>query len=561
MTDQEYHAARTAVLEALLSSTARLKLIVAGPGTGKTFTFQELLRRTNGPALAMTFLLVLVRDLEGKFNDNVEVYSFHGFARKLLHRIPLGGVSSSVHYYPPLATIMVEDIRVVDGALMDELQLGALYRNLVEDGPFLHRALESGTYYDAVAHDDAVYRVLRALEGNLDLVPVYAQLVVDEYQDFCPMEVAFIGRLSEKSPTLIVGDDDQALYAFRDASPDAIRQLAAGQVYERFELPYCTRCTEILVQAAHTVVRRAQTIGLLRGRVEKPYECFLPEKREESARYPTIRHAHCSVQTKRCPYMCLYIEQQIRRIPAGEIAESHAKNFPTVLLIGPNPFLSTVEAHLRTCFSQVQTPPKTDPALDVLDAYRLLLRNENSNLGWRILLQVLRPTGWEQAVQQALGSGNPLRSFLHVDFIAEQLGVAALLRKWRSETPLSNPEAAALATALAVQRANLSLRIDGPEAEPEPTVDQTAPTIMLTSLMGSKGLQAGHVFIVGVNELHFPHSNRSPSNEEVCQTLGCVDAGQEELHSSVYRAIGSRDAKAVNIRGLAEAAPGSDRVD
>lgn len=217
--------------------------------------------------------------------------------------------------------------------------------------------------------------------------------------------------------------------------------------------------------------------------------------------------------------MCRYIEQEIRRIPANEISESHAKQFPTVLIIGPKPFLSTIEDYLRTCFSQVQAPVKKEVGLDVLDGYRLLARDDVSNLGWRILIQLLQPTGWEEAVRQGLDSRKSLRTFLGVDFVAEQLNVVVLLRRWLAQGSLSDAEATLLAAAIGTRPDDLAVRIRGPEPEPAPEVDQTAPTIMLTSLMGSKGLQAGHVFIVGVNEGHFPRRNASITNEEVCQLL------------------------------------------
>jgi superfamily I DNA/RNA helicase len=49
--------------------------------------------------------------------------------------------------------------------------------------------------------------------------------------------------------------------------------------------------------------------------------------------------------------------------------------------------------------------------------------------------------------------------------------------------------------------------------------DVSEPSIMLTSLMGSKGMQAAHVFVVGVNDGHFPRQNDAITNEEVCQLL------------------------------------------
>jgi superfamily II DNA or RNA helicase len=75
--DDELQAGRSAALEAILASGARLKLIVAGPGTGKTYTFQSIVNQTEGRCLVITFLQVLVKDLETKFGDSADVCSFH----------------------------------------------------------------------------------------------------------------------------------------------------------------------------------------------------------------------------------------------------------------------------------------------------------------------------------------------------------------------------------------------------------------------------------------------------------------------------------------------------
>jgi superfamily I DNA/RNA helicase len=127
--------------------------------------------------------------------------------------------------------------------------------------------------------------------------------VVDEYQDFSPLEVEFIDQLATVSPTLIVGDDDQALYGFKHASPEFLRRLATGGVYERFELPYCSRCTAVLVDAVNRVVQVAHENGLLAGRIEKRFDSFVPAKGPDSERYPRIIHAQCTVQNARAPYM------------------------------------------------------------------------------------------------------------------------------------------------------------------------------------------------------------------------------------------------------------------
>ena len=518
LSDDEYSQQRTDALQRILESQARHKLIVAGPGTGKTYTFQRVLDAADGRGLTMTFLLGLVRDLSDAIGDATDVYSFHGFARRLLHKLDGTGVTRGVTYYPALALILIEDVRITDDAVLDLRGLGGLFRNLADSDPFLQRALASGQYYDAVGYDDAVYRVLQALEADEARIPRYPQIVVDEFQDFCPLEVSFVSRLALRSPTLIVGDDDQALYAFRDATPEAIRNLAAGDEYERFELPFCTRCTEIIVTATQAVVNHAQRAGLLAERLEKPYECFLPEKRVESAAYPKIIHAHCSTQTGRAPYMGRYIKHAIEQISGHDIRESYAKKWPTVLIIGPNPFLSQVESYLREHFANILLSTKEKLQLRLLDGYRFLVNDPQSNLGWRVLLQLIQPVDWEASIRNALTSDVRLCDGLKAECVTQHLSISRLLGRYLSGEALLVDERAALAMALETEPGNLDETINPPEA-PLATPDQSQPSIMLTSLMGSKGLQAAHVFVVGINEGHFPHRNSAPTNEEVCQLL------------------------------------------
>lgn len=110
-------------------------------------------------------------------------------------------MSRGVHYFPPLTHLLLEDLRIVDGVIVDALSLGGLFRNLAEDDPFLGRAMSSGSYYDAVSFDDAVYRVFLALEADISRIPLYPQIVIDEFQDFCPLDVEFVRELARRSPS------------------------------------------------------------------------------------------------------------------------------------------------------------------------------------------------------------------------------------------------------------------------------------------------------------------------------------------------------------------------
>ena len=68
---------------AIVESTAKKKLIVAGAGTGKTFTFGRVIdHRKGGKHLAVTFIRKLVADMDVALKGNAEVKTFHAFCKK-----------------------------------------------------------------------------------------------------------------------------------------------------------------------------------------------------------------------------------------------------------------------------------------------------------------------------------------------------------------------------------------------------------------------------------------------------------------------------------------------
>lgn len=508
-------------LQQILDSSAQRKLIVAGPGTGKTHTFKALLERTGGPSLALTFINELAADLGDKLGDLAETYTFHGYCRRMLHTHAIGGVSTSVDYFPPLLALQADDLTRLSGDRVSGDNIEHEFHYLDQSSGLIDAALRSGDYYNAVGHLDSVYRVLRYFQANLGSIPTYRQVVVDEYQDFSLLEVNFIEIATSHSPSLIVGDDDQALYGFKHASADHIRTLAANSEYERFELPYCSRCTQVLVMATHAVIARAKAIGRLNGRLEKRYECFLPVKQADSALHPKIIHANCTVERNSAPYMGRYIYGRIEAISADDIAESRSEGYPTVLVIGPMQFASRIYDYLAPRLSDVHFKRSTPIEISPIDAYRRLASNPNSRLGWRILLYLHPTMDVNDILRRTLLDGEELETLLPEVFRQRHLIVVALLQRFLNEDDLSPPELASLEAAAGVSTQQLRdiLGKDDGQASEAPIVDQSAPSVVVTSLLGAKGLQASHVFVVGMNQGHFPHSNGSITDEEVCCLL------------------------------------------
>lgn len=79
---------RKEYLQKLLNSKETKRLVVAGPGTGKTFTFSELLKlNPTGNNLVLTFIRKLVEDMDREFGDKAKVKTFHAYCKKVLHEI------------------------------------------------------------------------------------------------------------------------------------------------------------------------------------------------------------------------------------------------------------------------------------------------------------------------------------------------------------------------------------------------------------------------------------------------------------------------------------------
>jgi hypothetical protein len=324
--------------------------------------------------------------------------------------------------------------------------------------------------------------------------------------------VSLIELLTKHASAVIAGDDDQALYGFKQASSKYLRDLTKREDFERFDLPYCSRCTSVLVDAIHRVVECAQqSQGLLAERIEKPYWCYLPEKRRASERYPKIIDAHCSVENNNANYMCRYIEQQIlRRVTAIDIEQSRKKGYPTVLVIAPVEFGKRVYNHLtKQGMPNVVLKTSAVCEIELLDGYLRLMDDERSRLGWRILVHLLKPAGWKKAVRKAMTDCEELVDLLDEGFVADQLKIVTTLRRGYEGEALSDSEIDLIENALGIPITDIFEMEDKEEQ----------PTVWITSLVGAKGLQAEHVFVAGMNDRHFPRLNSSVTEDEICMLL------------------------------------------
>lgn len=113
--------------------------------------------------------------------------------------------------------------------------------------------------YSCVLPGEIVRQCLdQIVAGNLDPIALIhlQQLIVDEYQDLNPIDQQFVDELvSRGAVAFVAGDDDQSIYSFRYASPAGIqtftqRYPGAGQ----HTLSDCFRCADSIVAAADGLI-------------------------------------------------------------------------------------------------------------------------------------------------------------------------------------------------------------------------------------------------------------------------------------------------------------------
>lgn len=415
-------AALRAAIVRVLESPSQKKLIVAGPGTGKTTLFRLMLEEYEGNPnrrLILTFINNLRNDLEKELSGHASVYTLHSYCLGLLYRKATlrFGLSSVFRCLPGLGSLIRADWRHIEKS-----QAPHFIREMrsLDENNHIQFYLERGAYYDAVDFDDTVYRVYERSALVTETLGVYELVLIDEYQDFNRMEAAIINRLAKNSPIMIVGDDYQALYSqLRDSSWDYIRTLYSAGDYEIFELPFCMRCPKVVVETVSDVITQARQINKLQGRIDKPYRHFSPVKGADSAKNPTIDVIKTSVQRQNANYMGRYIAQAIAGIPREEIEEATNSDYPAVLVIAAKPYRSQIIDHLESVCHTVDTRQVPEGRLDHTSGFAILKEDQKSNLGWRIILEVEQPSFLEEIIIKTAGASHQLHDIIPITVDSE----------------------------------------------------------------------------------------------------------------------------------------------
>jgi DNA helicase-2/ATP-dependent DNA helicase PcrA len=296
---------------AAATGMAEAQLVLAGPGTGKTTTltgrFVHLVRQGIDPRriLALTFTRKAAEEMQARIvrvlgldsGRDLTVATFHGFALRHLRRDPTGAslpagfrlwdTPQQRHVFNSRRMWWNEETDILD-------IIAAAKERLLDAAGFAAQSDPSDAMRAEAARFFQVYEQAQRAAGALDfadMVPLlvaamdrdrgyaaqmtgaFDHLLVDEYQDVNPGQVALIRRFVQAGVRLwAVGDDDQTLYAFRAADVrfilDFEREHPRAQVHV-LEHNYRS--------AAEIVAAAGRLIAHNRARREKSYRAVTSE--------------------------------------------------------------------------------------------------------------------------------------------------------------------------------------------------------------------------------------------------------------------------------------------
>lgn len=417
--------------------------VLAGPGTGKSFTFVLLLQKwlseeENLKVKLLTFTRAATSELSLKTSnytntEKIHPLTIHSFALSILLKNP--GVSG-----------LPEPIRIADSWEHDKIVIPTLaqlmsvkkndikeyirwmsssWESLKDDEIEISQEVksrfngiwnENRTILGYTMLSELPYRLHEALEQHEQIAGIDVNIImVDEYQDLNACDLAVLHKIADRGCSLVVsGDDDQSIYSMRDAAPEGIRRF--NDEYSNstsYNLSTSIRCGSKIVEWANHVIV---------GDSQRPRDKAILTAREENPQGETrlLSFNDHTVEATGVAQIVRYLMEQ-EAIPPSEILIllPHDHNGSLSRLIKPE---------LEKLNIKFSDPSKITETLSALQSREIiarlrLLANANDSLAWASILNLTNGLGdrfynyiYEKAVQSNKTFGEILNNEAKNDF-------------------------------------------------------------------------------------------------------------------------------------------------
>jgi len=145
-------------VNAILHSPSNKKIVVSGPGTGKTLLFKSILEGKK-KTLTLTFVNTLVEDLSLELCGLSDVRTLHSFALTELNN----ATGKSIKVFPKLSEVIKEDARIL---LNEAIDFDHLFHNRDDENKHIVFYRKRKNYYGHYGFSDIVFAAVRYFEEN-----------------------------------------------------------------------------------------------------------------------------------------------------------------------------------------------------------------------------------------------------------------------------------------------------------------------------------------------------------------------------------------------------------
>jgi len=314
----------------IVSSKERKKVVVAGPGTGKTTLLEAIVeaksdRKDSKKCLFLTFSKQAQEDARERLGDygQVDVMTLNAFGNRLIrnHWQELGYSKPAKHIdnqkAEKLLSKQFDETFAYSG--LDKKQHSELRKitlacfkkgwdvlKVVEDHhPKFAKQLDRLESFKKAFVDTkrkegiATFRDQIVVAGNLlwkyhktrkAISKRYHTLLVDEFQDLNDQQLRIVYALAREIPNVVaVGDDAQSIYRFMGAKSQGFEGLKERfKDAEYFCLTYSHRCTQQILDVANAIRKRikgvipATLVSDREGKKPRYVECGSAEAQDQT---------------------------------------------------------------------------------------------------------------------------------------------------------------------------------------------------------------------------------------------------------------------------------------
>jgi superfamily I DNA/RNA helicase len=163
-------------------------------------------------------------------------------------------------------------------------------------------------------------------------------------------------------------------------------------------------------------------------------------------------------------------------------------------------------------------------SFNVVDGYKILLKNsEDSNLGWRILLEFDKIKNAKTLLKKTTDDPSLLLiNLLNADYVKKHKTIVAILRNFIEDEPINPEQEKILESVIGIPPVKIKNELKRDDAKKYDNTEEVSEndiSIVFSTYIGCKGLSAGYVFIIGLDEESLPRHNSSPTNIEICEFI------------------------------------------